>query len=149
MNKPSRRSVVRTGVWAVPVVATAAAAPSFAGTGTPPVTIGGVGQVCKLPGNGQHSKDYRFTIYFSSSSSTPLVVTINDVDFKGVHSVPDPDTVTIPAGSQNMQFEFTLYGYNDSSSNPVATITYTVNTVQYTAQVEFMTSTPIKPCPDH
>ena len=32
MNKPSRRAVVRTGVWAVPVVATAAAAPAFAGT---------------------------------------------------------------------------------------------------------------------
>ena len=52
MNKPSRRAVVRTGVWAVPVVATAAAAPAFAGTGTPPpVIIVGVGAGCKLPGN--------------------------------------------------------------------------------------------------
>ena len=52
MNKPSRRAVVRTGVWAVPVVATASMAPAFAGSGTPPpVTIDGVGAACKLPGN--------------------------------------------------------------------------------------------------
>jgi hypothetical protein len=51
MNKPSRRAVVRTGVWAVPVVGTAAAAPAFARTGeVPPVSIDGIGQGGTFPG---------------------------------------------------------------------------------------------------
>ena len=39
MNKPSRRAVVRTGVWAVPVAAPAGAAPAFAGTGQSVSTV--------------------------------------------------------------------------------------------------------------
>ena len=75
MNKPSRRAVVRTGVWAVPVVATAAAAPAFAGTGTPPpVTIGAVGRGCKLPGNSTDVyKGYRMVLTFDNTSGTAQV----------------------------------------------------------------------------
>jgi|tagenome__1003787_1003787.scaffolds.fasta_scaffold19166418_2 hypothetical protein len=50
MTRPSRRAVVRTGVWAVPVVATRAAAPAFAGRGAPrPLTVDRGSAACRLP----------------------------------------------------------------------------------------------------
>src|SRR3954454_5773668 len=79
MNKPSRRAVVRTGVWAVPVVATAAAAPAFAGTDTPPpVVILGTGSGCKVSGgSGQGDpKEYNMVITFDNTSQTNQDVTI-------------------------------------------------------------------------
>jgi hypothetical protein len=146
MNKPSRRAVVRTGVWAVPVVATAAAAPAFAGTGdTPPVTIDGIGAACKLPGEGQHSKDYRFTLSFDSNSANAETVTINSFDFKGSTYTPSPNQVVVPANASNFMSSFTLFGFNNSS-NTSAVVTYSVNGVVGTATVSFPS---FHPCPDH
>jgi hypothetical protein len=146
MNKPSRRAVVRTGVWTVPAVATVAAAPAFAGTVTPPVTIGGDGESCKLPGSGQHTKDYRFTLTLTNTTGDAQTVTITSFTFAGTSYTPDPQTVVVPANS-TVADAFTLYGFDNSSSNPVAIITYSVDGSTFTASVKF--KTPINPCPDH
>jgi hypothetical protein len=145
MNKPSRRAVVRTGVWAVPVVATVAAAPAFAATsgGPPPVTIDGMGTACKLPGEGQHSKDYRFTLSFDSNSANPETVTINSFDFKGSTYTPSPNTVVVPANASNFLSTFTLFGFTNSSQES-ATITYTVDGITGTATVSFPAFPPCK-----
>ena len=143
MNKPSRRAVVRTGVWAVPAVATAAAVPAFAGSG-PVVTIAANGSVCKDPGDGQNTKDYEFTLYFTNSSASDQVVNISNFNFKDRDNTPDPNSVTIPGGATNYAVTFKLTQFDDSSSNPVATITYSVAGVGDTASVTF--STPIHPC---
>jgi hypothetical protein len=60
VNRPSRRAVVRTGVWAVPVVPTAAAAArASAGTGEAArVTIDGIGSLAgPLAPGSCHPKD--------------------------------------------------------------------------------------------
>jgi hypothetical protein len=146
MNKPSRRAVVRTGVWAVPVVATAAAAPSFAGTDTPPpVTIGAVGLVCKDPGEGQNTKDYEFTITFTNTTGSSQTALISNFSFKDRDNTPVPASVTIPANSSLNQ-TFILTNFDDSSSNPLAVISYSVSGSSFTASVTF--DTPIKPCKD-
>ena len=142
MNRPSRRAVVRSGVWAVPVVATSAAAPAFAGTGeTPPVTIDGVGAACKLPGVGQHSKDYRFTLSFDSTSATIQTVTVNSFTFKGSSYTPHPDQVAVPAHASGYQYSFTLYGFSNSS-NTSALVTSTANGVVGTTTVSFPSFNP-------
>ena len=144
MNKPSRRAVVRTGVWAVPVVATAAAAPAFAGTGdTPPVTIDAVGSVCKDPGEGQNTKDYEFTLTFTNTTASSQTVLISNFNFKDRDNVPSPASVSVPANTTLNQV-FKLTQFDDSSSNPVATIVYSVSGSTYTASVTF--KTPIHPC---
>ena len=90
MNKPSRRAVVRTGVWAVPAVTVAAAAPAFA-----TVSGGGcVGEVClsgqgagscKLPGESTHNGStyfgYRMVLHFTNDSGSDQVVNIDSIDF--------------------------------------------------------------------
>jgi hypothetical protein len=147
MNKPSRRAVVRTGVWAVPVVATAAAAPAFAGTDNPPpVQISAVGSVCKDPGEGQNTKDYEFTISFTNNAGTAQTVHFVHFLFKGKDNVPLSDVV-VPAGASNWAYTVKLTNFDDSSSNPVAVVDYTVSStggVVYEQEVTF--STPIHPC---
>src|SRR3954452_18371911 len=128
MNKPSRRAVVRTGVWAVPVVATVAAAPAFAATSgnPPPVTIDAVGSVCKDPGEGQNTKDYEFTLTFTNTTASSQTVLISNFNFKDRDNVPDPASVVVPANT-TMNQTFKLTNFDDSSSNPVATIMYSVS----------------------
>ena len=128
MNKPSRRAVVRTGVWAVPVVATAAAAPAFAGTGTPPpVTIGAVGAACKLPGNSTDVyKGYRMVLTFDNTSGTAQVITITDFKITGA-VVTDftPTTFTVPPGPSTQLFIIT----STTSSQRSAVVSYAVGGV--------------------
>ncbi len=144
MNKPSRRAVVRTGVWAVPAVATVAAAPAFAATsGPPPVTIGAVGTVCKDPGSGQNTKDYEFTVAFANTTASSQTVLINKINFKGKDNTPAPASVVVPANSSLNQ-AFKLFKFSNSSSNPVATFYYSVSGTSCTATVTF--GTPIHPC---
>jgi hypothetical protein len=145
MNKPSRRAVVRTGVWAVPVVATVAAAPAFAATSgnPPPVTIDAVGSVCKDPGEGQNTKDYEFTLTFTNTTASSQTVLISNFNFKDRDNVPDPASVVVPANT-TMNQTFKLTNFDDSSSNPVATIMYSVSGSSFTASVTF--KTPIHPC---
>ena len=78
MKKPSRRAVVRTGVWAVPVVA--AAAPARAGTTTPQVEIQSMGSGCQLPGRSMHDGetffDYRMVVTFDNRTAAPQVIAL-------------------------------------------------------------------------
>ena len=148
MNKPSRRAVVRTGVWAVPVVATAVAVPAaFAGSGTPPVIVSGKGNVGKDPGEGQNTKDYEFTIFFTNETSDPQTVNIANFNFKDRDNVPNPASVVVPANATNFPFVIKVLNFDDSSSNPLATISYTVTSsgsTVYSASISF--DTPIHPC---
>lgn len=147
MNKPSRRAVVRTGVWAVPVVATAAAVPAFAGTGSPPpVQISAVGSVCKDPGEGQNTKDYEFTLSFTNIMATDQTVHFTHFIFEGKDNVP-LDDVTVPANATNFLYTVKLTNFDDSSSNPVAVVDYTVSStggIVYEQEVTF--DIPIHPC---
>jgi hypothetical protein len=151
MNKPSRRAVVRTGVWAVPAVATVAAAPAFASESNqpPPITISSTGDVCKLPGDGQHTKDYRFTLYFTNTTNTELCFVLGSFQFKDQTKAPSPDNGCVPANTSNYPLQFTLFDYNDSSSNPTATIPYTIVGHEGDFQQPVTFATPIHPCADH
>ena len=129
MNKPSRRAVVRTGVWAVPVVATAAAAPAFAGTGTPPpVVILGVGSGCKVSGNSGHGdpKEYNMVITFDNTSATnqDVIITKFQISGKATTGFTVPTTVT---GLVPGQTPYLITVTSTSSSQRTATITYSVN----------------------
>lgn len=146
MNKPSRRAVVRTGVWAVPVVATAAAAPAFAGTGDPPVTIDGVGAACKLPGNSTDVyKGYRMVLTFHNTSGSSQNITILDFKITGA-AVSDftPKTFMVPNGDTTKLFIVT----STTSSQRQATVTYAVDGVQQPpAVIGFPTFDPCKCTP--
>jgi len=129
MNKPSRRAVVRTGVWAVPVVATAAAAPAFAGTDTPPpVVILGTGSGCKVSGgSGQGDpKEYNMVITFDNTSQTNQDVTITkfEIDGKPTTGFVTPVNVTALVPGQT---PYLVTVSSTSSSQRTATITYSVN----------------------
>jgi hypothetical protein len=105
MNKPSRRAVVRTGVWAVPVVATASMAPAFAGSGVPPITITGVAASCKLPGE-KRGKSYAIILSVHNSSTTDtLSITEIDITVTGapVKQVAYcPSTFSVPPGDSTL-----------------------------------------------
>lgn len=107
MKKPSRRAVVRTGVWAVPVIATAAAAPAFAGTCTrPSVTVDGVGSGCKLPDKpGDPRKGYRMMISFHNDSGSAQPVTVTSFTINGRPTTEfTPKSLTAPAGRSTQLF---------------------------------------------
>ncbi len=144
MNKPSRRAVVRTGVWAVPVVASATIAPAYASTSgnPPPVQITGVGGGCKLPGS-PNDWSYRIVLLFHSNSSTDETVTIVKFDISGAPtSTFDPSTFTVPPGDSSKTFTVS----STNSANRTATLTYMVEGQTYTVVVNVPT---FHPCPDH
>lgn len=150
MNKPSRRAVVRTGVWAVPVVATAAAAPAFAGTGSPPpVTIGSVGSGCKLPGHSTHHGEswygYRMLVTFQNNTSAPQTVTLLDFKMSGkaTDGFPVGQVLALAPGNTPQLFIVT----SASSSQRTATITYAVSGQTYTSTVTFPSFSPCKCTP--
>src|SRR3954454_18319893 len=105
MNKASRRAVVRTGVWAVPVVATAAAAPAFAGTTTPPVDVEAMGSGCKLPGHSTHNGEtfygYRMVVTFDNNTTSSQVITLIDftISHKAVTGFPTGGQLTLQPGA--------------------------------------------------
>jgi hypothetical protein len=147
MNKPSRRAVVRTGVWAVPVVATAAAAPAFAGTGTPPpVTIDSVGSGCKLPGHSTHDGEtfygYRMVVTFENNTASTQTVTLLDfkISGKATQGFPKGSVLTLAPGPTPELLIVT----SSASSQRTATITYSVNQQTYTATVTFPDFNPCK-----
>lgn len=91
-NKPSRRAVVRTGVWSVPAVAIATAAPAAANH-SGPVTIPLSSAIYwKCPGKARgrvtnYPKTTIFTLAFGQVVNTLLVT---DIEFRGVqHKVKD------------------------------------------------------------
>jgi hypothetical protein len=147
MNKPSRRAVVRTGVWAVPVVATAAAAPAFAGTGEPPppVTIDGIGQGCKFPGQSTEVPfGYRMTLTFHNTSgvSQPIVIVSFVISGKAATEV-DPTSFTVPADDSTKTFVV----QSTTSSQRFATVIYEVAGQTETTVVDFGSFPPCKCTP--
>jgi hypothetical protein len=150
MNKPSRRAVVRTGVWAVPAVATAAAAPAFASGSVDncagDVCLSGNGAACKLPGHSTHNNatwyGYRMTLTFFNDSGADQTVTVQSVDFgKGTQttiSAPSPATFTVAASCTTASGGCS--GYTDPVTGdftPFVLIVQSTNSAQDTALVCF------------
>lgn len=152
MNKPSRRAVVRTGVWAVPVVATAAAVPAFA-TGSGPsctqdgnVCVEGIGSGCKLPGESTHNGEtyfgYRMVVTFDNNTTSDITITLDDFQISGKPTIgfPTGSVLTLSPDANPELFIVT----SSASSQRSATIFYTYNAVQYSATVHFDTFNPCK-----
>ena len=150
MNKPSRRAVVRTGVWAVPAVATVAAAPAFA-TGSnepPPVTVDGVGQGCKFPGHSTHDDQtwygYRLTLTFHNTSGVAQPIVVQSFVISGAPTTDvNPTSFTVPAGDSTKTFIV----QSTNSAQRYATIVYVVDGQTVTTQVDFTKFNPCK-CAD-
>jgi hypothetical protein len=144
MNKPSRRAVVRTGVWAVPAVATVAAAPAFAGSGT--VTIDSTGAACKIPGESSHDettyKGYRMVLTFHNPSGSAQNITITDFQITGATvSAFTPTAFAVPTGDSTKLFIVT----STTSSQRTATVTYAVDgVVQPPVVISFDSFNPCK-----
>jgi hypothetical protein len=142
MKKPSRRAVVRTGVWAVPVVATAAAAPSFAGThAPPPVTVDCVGHGCKLPGSSTDvRKGYRMVLTFHNASADPQPVTVTSFTISGAPTTDlTPKSFTVPSGTSTRVFVV----QSTTSSQRAATVSLLVAGQSQSTVVDFGS---FKPC---
>jgi hypothetical protein len=142
MKKPSRRAVVRTGVWAVPVVATAAAAPAFAGTGTPsPVTVDCVGVACKLPGGSSDvRKGYRMVLTFHNTSGSAQPITITSFSIGGAPTTDvTPKSFAVPIGTSTRVFMV----QSTTSSQRAATVSYLVAGQSRSQVVDFGS---FKPC---
>ena len=155
MNKPSRRAVVRTGVWAVPVVATAAAVPAFA-TGSGPtcstdnnVCVEGIGSGCKLPGESTHNGEtyfgYRMVVTFDNNTNAPIDITLDDFTISGKPTTgfPKGSTITLAPGPNPELFIVT----SSASSQRSATIFFTYLGQSISATVVFPTFNPCKCTP--
>lgn len=143
MNKPSRRAVVRTGVWAVPAVAVAASAPAFAGTGEPPpVTIDGIGAACKLPGNSTDVyKGYRMVLTFHNTTADAQPLTVLDFTISGAATTDfTPKSFTVPSGDSTKLFIV----QSTTSSQRYATVTYLVDGQTISTVVDFQSFNPCK-----
>jgi hypothetical protein len=143
MKKPSRRAVVRTGVWAVPVVATAAAAPAFAGTNAPPpVTVDAVGAACKLPGSSTDvRKGYRMVLTFHNTSGSPQAVVVTSFTISGAPTTDvTPKSFTVPNGISSRVFIV----QSSTSSQRSATVSYLVNGQSRSTVVDFGSFNPCK-----
>jgi hypothetical protein len=138
MNKPSRRAVVRTGVWAVPVVATASMAPAFAGSGSPPIEITGVAAACKMPGV-VRGKDYAIilNVHNSSTADTLTIDKIQVTIVKGQQTSTVgycPSTFAVPPGDSQITV-FVTDGI--TSQNKAADITVFYESPQDQGQQQF------------
>lgn len=142
MNKPSRRAVVRTGVWAVPVVATASMAPAFAGSGQPPVTIDGIGTACKFPGQSTEVPfGYRMTLTFHNTSGITQPITIVNFVISGKATTDvTPTSFSVVAGDSTKTFIV----QSSNSAQRFATVTYIVDGQTVETVVDFGSFPPCK-----
>jgi len=149
MNKPSRRAVVRTGVWAVPAVATVAAAPAFA-TGSnepPPVTVSPDATSCKLPGQSTDFPwSYRIVLTFTNTTGGVGDATVVVDSFNISGSSTTNFTPTAPLGpiadGDSLTVVYIVSSHNSAQRN--ATITYSVNGVAYTQPIVLSSFNPCK-----
>jgi hypothetical protein len=131
------------------VVATAAAAPAFAGTSTPPVDVEGVGSGCKLPGHSTHNGEtfygYRMVVTFDNNTATNQDITLVDLSISGksVTGFPTGDVRTLTPGANPMLFIVT----SSASSQRTATITYQFGGQIFTKTVTFPDFNPCKCTP--
>lgn len=139
----SRRTLATGAAWALPVIATAAAAPSV--SASPLVDI--VTQsACKYPGNSDANckKYYHFNVLVWNYTSVPLTVTVDSIteDTSNPLSVAPNSTFTNPItlnpGSTSLSI--ILSGSNNSSNLP-ATITiqyhFTYQSLVYNYKEDF------------
>jgi hypothetical protein len=126
MNKPSRRAVVRTGVWAVPVVATAAVAPAFAAASCSDcVTITGFAGGCKMPGK-KRGKSYAITLNVTNPGA-PQTMTISGIVVTGAPLVQEcPESFLVPTGNSQIVL-FVSDITNSQQKAATVTITYFSN----------------------
>jgi hypothetical protein len=157
MNKPSRRAVVRTGVWAVPVVATAAAVPAFAGSVQPPVTIDATGHACKLPGESTHNGNsyfgYRMLLTLYNDTGSDQSIQIVSFTISGADTILDPTGTHIPVAAScttaSGGCDALIFVQSTNSAQRTATVCYTVDgTVgTFCTPVTFPTFNPCKCTP--
>jgi hypothetical protein len=133
------------------VVATAAAAPSFAAasdgggcTNDGKVCVQGTGSGCKLPG---HSTDifygYRMVVTFTNNTTTdPLDVTLVSLEISGKPTTGFPTGTTLHLHPGDNPEIFIVQ--SSSSSQRTATITYEYLDTFYTATVVFPNFAPCK-----
>jgi len=146
MKKPSRRAVVRTGVWTVPVIATAAAAPAFAGTcNPPPVSVDGVGYGCKLPGDSTDvHKGYRMVLTFHNTSRSAQPTTVTSFTISGAPTTDfTPKSFTVPPGTSTKVFIV----QSTTSAERAATVSYLVAGQSKVKVVDFGSFKPCKCSP--
>lgn len=132
MNKPSRRAVVRTGVWAVPVVATASAVPAFAGSGQT-ITITGVAASCKMPGE-KRGKSYAVILNVTNAGTVAADLTITEID------------VTITKGQQTTTVGFCPATFEDvppGNSTITVFLTDTITSQNKAATVDVFYTSPV------
>jgi hypothetical protein len=133
MSAPTRRSVVRAGVWTVPVVVTAAAAPAFAGSGTTcPVTIDLNGQACEQPCGGKKHA-YRVSLTTHNSSTSNKTVTLTSFTFATGSTTVSPASFVAAHGTSTHVVVVT----STTAASHDATIVYAVDGHTYTATVHF------------
>src|SRR4051812_27611389 len=138
MKKPSRRAVVRTGVWAVPV-ATAAAPPAFAGTTTPQVEIESAGWGCKAHGHSTHDGEtyygHRMVVTFDNNTTSSQVATLIDLTINGkpVTGFPTGSRLTLEPGANPELFVVD----SSATAQRTATITYQYHGNIHTKTVRF------------
>jgi hypothetical protein len=132
MNKPSRRAVVRTGVWAVPVVATAAAAPAFATVScTDCVTITGFAGGCKLPGN-PRGKSYAITLNVTNPGPAQTMC-IDGIVVTGAPLVQEcPTCFDVPSGDS----QIVIY-VSDITNSQQKAATVTINYTSHGSTQQF------------
>lgn len=156
MNKPSRRAVVRTGVWAVPAVATAAAVPAFATTSgnncAGDVCLAGTGASCKLPGESTHNGStyfgYRMHLTFFNDSGTDQIVDVTSVEFSKTETtvITYGGPYTVPASCTTASggcSDFVLIVQSTNSSELSATVCFTAEGQSACTVVTFPS---FKPC---
>jgi hypothetical protein len=156
MNKPSRRAVVRTGVWAVPAVTVAAATPAFAtvvsgGGCVGEVCLSASGHACKLPGHSTHNNEtyygYRMLLNFTNDSGDLKTVTIDSITFSGGATIVDPGSSTIivdPSCTSPAGCDYVVFIQSTNSANHTAVVCFTVDGQQDCASVIFPSFNPCK-----
>jgi hypothetical protein len=131
------------------VVATAAAAPAFAGTSTPPVDVEGVGSGCKLPGHSTHNGEtfygYRMVVTFDNNTATNQDIQLIDftISGKSVTGFPTGSVLTLTPGPNPELFIVT----SSASSQRTAVITFEYKGTIITKTVTFPDFNPCKCTP--
>ena len=150
MSTPTRRTVVRTGAWAIPAVTTLAAAPAFAHySGQQCVTVTAVGAACKkktredrtsaargstTDGGSSSSNQYVVTLSFSACAAKCVTIVGWTMTSTAASSV-SPRTVNLPSGTSTQTFTVTESG----TPGTTLTVSYSVDGHTYTSSVDLGT----------
>lgn len=132
----------------MPVVAAAAAAPAFAGTGTtPPVSVDLVGLGCKLPGNSTDvRKRYRMELTFHNTSGSVQAITVTSFTISGAPTTDfTPKSFSVPSGTSSKVFIV----QSTTSAERTATVSFLVAAQSQSTVVDFGSFEPCTCDPKH